>query len=225
MNNTELAVYTGIAAKYLVEYDLEGWKIEWNNQRRCAGFCDYGRRVLSFSKYVFVQRESKDNINTITHELAHALTPGRHHDHVWAAKHIELGGDGERCFQYEDKKSPYFMTCEDGCHSSFYRRPRYTRYICRKHRHTMVVQARSESKPAMVPTVLVMDEVKVAQKPSEVQTEASEQDGPTKFCKHCKTIKSTDAFARNSGTKDKLHTRCRACEKSYKQARKAEGKK
>jgi predicted SprT family Zn-dependent metalloprotease len=43
-------------------------------------------------------------LNTITHEMAHAIVGVHHgHDNVWRRKHIELGGNGERTF-HSDKK-------------------------------------------------------------------------------------------------------------------------
>ena len=44
--------------------------------------------------------------NTILHEIAHALTPGKGHGPVWRAKAIEIGCDGKRCYSSEKIATP-----------------------------------------------------------------------------------------------------------------------
>jgi predicted SprT family Zn-dependent metalloprotease len=60
-------------------------------------------------------------MNTITHEIAHALVGHVHgHDHVWRRKHLELGGDGRTCSDMEfdettkKKVFKYLGKCPNG---------------------------------------------------------------------------------------------------------------
>jgi predicted SprT family Zn-dependent metalloprotease len=112
--------------------DIAGWKITFDNARRRAGCCRYHLRELSLSRPLMAQRSYDDTYETITHELAHALTPGHDHDEVWAAKHRELGGRGHRTFSHTDETAPWIGTCEHGKTFTKYRAPKTgATYRCR----------------------------------------------------------------------------------------------
>jgi len=113
-----------ITLRLLSAYGLNGWVVSFDNARRRAGACNYARRTILLSKPLLAQRSYADSMMTITHELAHALTPGHKHDHVWAAKHRELGGNGQRCFDHADETAPYIGVCAHGKTFSKYRAPR-----------------------------------------------------------------------------------------------------
>lgn len=52
---------------------------------------------ISLSKH-YAQLLPADEIReTMLHEIAHALTPGHQHNHVWKAKAVEIGAKPERC--------------------------------------------------------------------------------------------------------------------------------
>lgn len=74
----------------------QGWRIQWENTRGRAGVCHYNTRTIAFSRIVFRHLDDALALNTVLHEIAHALTPGHQHDAVWAAKHREIGGNGKR---------------------------------------------------------------------------------------------------------------------------------
>jgi predicted SprT family Zn-dependent metalloprotease len=79
------------------------WKFRWNNRKRAAGICSYGARVIGLSKVLTSFATEAEVRDTILHEIAHALTPGHHHDSVWKAKAIEIGCDGKRCYDHQTK--------------------------------------------------------------------------------------------------------------------------
>lgn len=94
-----------------------GYRIEWNNARNAAGQCNYTQRKLIFSALIIKHMSPEQAENVMTHEIAHALTPGHQHDGVWAAKHRELGGDGERLWGDPDVQTAvakWVLTCQ-GC--------------------------------------------------------------------------------------------------------------
>ncbi|ACE80005.1 putative SprT-like protein [Mycobacterium phage Pukovnik] len=117
-----------IAQDLLTEHGLAafGWTVRFDNARKRAGQCNYRLQVISLSKPLMARRSYEDTKNTITHEIAHALTPGHHHDYVWARKHRELGGDGKRCFEMEgiDPTAPWVGTCARGKQYARYRAPK-----------------------------------------------------------------------------------------------------
>ncbi|QOP64408.1 SprT-like protease [Gordonia phage Orla] len=112
-----------IARDLLDSHGLTNWSIRFDHAAKRAGGCSYGGRYLTFSRKLMAVRSYEDTRMTIIHELAHALTPGHHHDAVWRAKDIELGGRGTRCFDASEalqQISAYVATC-DACGQKFYR--------------------------------------------------------------------------------------------------------
>lgn len=75
-----------------------GWTFAWDRAKQRNGQCDHMAKRITMSS-VIVPLTSEEHVrNTILHEIAHALVgPGHGHDSVWRAKHIALGGTGERC--------------------------------------------------------------------------------------------------------------------------------
>jgi predicted SprT family Zn-dependent metalloprotease len=87
------------AEDLLVEHGLTGWVVRLDNAKRRAGQCTCATRTISLSRVLIRARTDQGTQDTIRHEVAHALTPGHHHDAVWSAKFKELGGHGNR--QYD----------------------------------------------------------------------------------------------------------------------------
>jgi hypothetical protein len=119
-----------IARELLDRHGLHDWTVKMDNARRRAGQCNHTRRQLSFSLGLMWERHWDETHMTITHEVAHALTPGRHHDEVWQAKHRELGGDGKRCFEHDDQDAPWIGVCAHGVRYPRYRAPKPGTYRC-----------------------------------------------------------------------------------------------
>lgn len=115
-----------LTRELLDTHGLHDWTVALNRAKRAAGTCDYRTRTITLSRFLLGQRGRAENMVTITHEVAHALTKGHGHDHVWARKHRELGGDGARCFEAEivDDTAPWVATCEHGRTFHRYRAPR-----------------------------------------------------------------------------------------------------
>ena len=54
----------------------KGWTFNWNNRKRAFGICDYRKKEISLSKFMFNNTKEKarlDFLDTILHEIAHAL--------------------------------------------------------------------------------------------------------------------------------------------------------
>lgn len=85
---------------------LNGWNVRWVNTRSRAGQCKHGSRELNFSAVLLKEFSDAKAMNTITHEIAHALVgPGQGHGYVWQAKHRSLGGNGMKSWGDDDAET------------------------------------------------------------------------------------------------------------------------
>lgn len=73
---------------------LLGWHLKIGKEKKVAGWCNREKRTLSFSWEVLQHMSEEECMDTVYHEIAHALTLGGHTEE-WRLKAIELGGTGE----------------------------------------------------------------------------------------------------------------------------------
>lgn len=103
----------GLATALLTDYDLytKGWRFDWDNGKRRLGACHYATKRITMSRYLVQNCSDAEVRETLLHEIAHALTPGHHHDGVWRRKLIEMGGTGARTHQVETVRGRYDVVC------------------------------------------------------------------------------------------------------------------
>ncbi len=113
-----------------------GYTFKWHNRKHAAGTCSYSRKTIYLSKILTHYATDAEVKDTILHEIAHALTEGHGHDHVWVAKAKEIGCDGRRCYNDESKPnlveaqkhiSKYKAVCINGHESFANRMPKHRR--------------------------------------------------------------------------------------------------
>lgn len=114
-----------LAEKTLKKHkELSNWTVTTNRRKKAFGVCNYTLKQIELSVHLVPVMTNEGILDTIVHEIAHALTPRHNHDRVWKAKCIELGGDGKRCHGAEkykngeegrkvtlEKISKYTLTC------------------------------------------------------------------------------------------------------------------
>ena len=130
-------------------YGLGDWTFRFNRGIRMHGQCIVcyetvqhfritgevkvlGKCIIELSKhYVEGLEPTEENvlcmIDTIKHEIAHALTPGHHHDHVFQAKCREIGCSSATSKKTNRKKPEYkwTTTCSHCNHTyGMYRKPK-----------------------------------------------------------------------------------------------------
>lgn len=79
----------------LDKHNLIDWHIRFNNtvERRHSylGLCSYKDKCIILNSYHIEIHPEPEVLNTIRHEIAHALTPGCGHNEVWSDKAKEIG--------------------------------------------------------------------------------------------------------------------------------------
>lgn len=134
----EIAV--GLINEYVPHYSFK-----FSNGIRTLGQCNFRTRTITLSKHYVIANSDELVLDTILHEIAHALVGvGHGHNHVWKAKCREIGAKPNRCkdsvnVEVEHK---YIKRCSNGCwESKMYRKPRNLhRYRCGKCRATLEVR-------------------------------------------------------------------------------------
>lgn len=75
-----------------------GWRFELDNAKRRLGVCRTRSRIISISKPSLLLNSEDEVLDTILHEIAHALAPsGAHHGWQWKMMARSIGAKPERC--------------------------------------------------------------------------------------------------------------------------------
>jgi len=102
-----------LAKQLLEKYNLQDWKFTWDLRSfNRFGVCKYKPKEISLSKKVALALPIEVSIDTLLHEIAHALTPGQSHNDIWKAKCVELGCKPQQyATENNDVIQPYKGTC------------------------------------------------------------------------------------------------------------------
>lgn len=114
-----------LAAQLMSRHGLldEGWFFKLNTNKRRLGVCKRTDKQIEMSVHHVDHATDADIVNTILHEIAHALTPGHMHDDVWRRKALEIGCNGERCGESMKVEFRFVGTCS-GCKRTIFRHRR-----------------------------------------------------------------------------------------------------
>lgn len=116
----------------IIQHNLNGWIFSWDRSKRRYGCCHHNRKMITISYYLAALNPFEETLNVIRHEIAHALTPGHHHDYHWKAVARSIGCTGDRCYNETviKPKSNYVLECPN-CTKQY---PRYRKtrksYAC-----------------------------------------------------------------------------------------------
>ncbi len=88
----DVAEASDLAKKLMSEHQLEGWTFKLNNARRQLGVCKEFVKRIELSKQYVLHNDRAHIVDTILHEIAHALVGAKHgHDAVWKQMCEHLG--------------------------------------------------------------------------------------------------------------------------------------
>lgn len=119
------------AKTLLKQHGLTAWNFAFDRSTRRAGCCDYRQKRITLAFDLAVNGTEADVRDTILHEIAHALVGRKHHhDAVWKAKVIEIGGSGERTHRLRFSTPRWSVTCENRCWNGTAQQ-RNSKLICR----------------------------------------------------------------------------------------------
>ena len=119
------------------KHGLHDWKFKWDKTKRRLGACFYQSKTITLSILTNPQRDKYQVINTILHEIAHALV-GSHNGHniVWKTKAREIGCTDDTYEKNHDDISlvksimKYVGTCSCGKKHHKDRLSKQFRYKC-----------------------------------------------------------------------------------------------
>lgn len=82
-----------IVTDMLKEHGLysQGWRFKLGRGKKRLGACNYRQKQVSVSRYLIELGTDEEVMDTIIHEIAHALTPHCGHNSLWVEKARSLG--------------------------------------------------------------------------------------------------------------------------------------
>lgn len=92
----------------LLNYYVSSYTFGFDKAQRRFGYCVSrdNHAFLSFSKTLTELNSEEQFIDTVLHEIAHALTPKAHHGREWKHVAIAIGCNGSRCYSGEVVQAP-----------------------------------------------------------------------------------------------------------------------
>ena len=128
----ELQEIQKLGEQLLIKHNLSNWRFEFDNAKRRYGCCKFRNKTITLSKHISPLRKKEDIVDTILHEIAHAIVgPRNGHNDIWRKKAIEIGCNGERCGDDVRLEGKWVGVCPNGHTSSRHRKPKY-RVSCGK---------------------------------------------------------------------------------------------
>ena len=112
--------------RLLREHGLHDWSIVADRAKTRAGVCRFSKRQIGLSAPLTTLHSEDEVLDTILHEIAHALVGPQHgHDAVWRAKAREIGCSGERCVSSDAARVPgdWVGRCPAGHEKTRHRAP------------------------------------------------------------------------------------------------------
>ncbi len=102
-------------------HGLDSWHFEWMRAKSKLGMCNHWRKTIYLSTPITETNPEVNVLNTILHEIAHALVGAMHgHDLTWKMKAIEIGCDGSRTGEIVAKQQISKWKYSAPCGSNFF---------------------------------------------------------------------------------------------------------
>lgn len=107
----------------------KGYSFKWMHAKTANGYCNYTDKTIGLSKPLTAVRNEDRVLNTILHEIAHALCPERGHGQAWKLLAVSIGAEPKRCGDIaaegiEAPKGQWNGVCPAGHTANRFRRPK-----------------------------------------------------------------------------------------------------
>lgn len=109
-------------------HGLQSWRLVMDNAKRRLGCCKYNRKIITLSQRHIETSQEVDIIDTVLHEVAHALVgPNNGHNSAWRAMCVKIGAKPKVCKSVSDNfhdDAPFVAECKP-CKNKWerYKRP------------------------------------------------------------------------------------------------------
>lgn len=123
-----------LEAVKLIRCYLPGWKFALRRHTgHRLGACDYRNTIIVVNAFYAAHNSEDVVLDTLLHEVAHALTPGHKHDAVWRTMAEKLGCQPDRLKTNIVRQPGRYKAVCPTCQRVFYkyRKPKYIQgYYC-----------------------------------------------------------------------------------------------
>lgn len=90
----DLSTAKKLAIETMEKHGLVDWNFSFTKSQNSFGTCSNNYKLITLSAPLVIVNNEKRVMNTILHEIAHALTPWHQHDEVWVAMAKKIGCTG-----------------------------------------------------------------------------------------------------------------------------------
>lgn len=87
------------AEELIARHGADGYSFSWMKRRtrfHRAGQCDWKKKLIQLQPEYVEQYSEEEVLDTILHEIAHALRPRHGHNKFWRKTAVSIGCTGER---------------------------------------------------------------------------------------------------------------------------------
>lgn len=101
------------ATRLLREYGLNDWHVKLGSGKKLLGSCNYSNKTIKISKFHIMHSSKEDILDTVKHEVAHAVVgPGHGHGPIWKAAAIKIGAVPEARSKKRTIPHRYELICD-----------------------------------------------------------------------------------------------------------------
>ena len=92
-----------LAIETIKKHNLFNWSFSFSDSQRSFGRCYYGYRQITLSAPLCFVNTKEKVLDTILHEIAHALCKGHNHNHIWKSTALSIGCSGEKYWKPDNQ--------------------------------------------------------------------------------------------------------------------------